>query len=229
MCLAEFAADYTKNTNYGEKANDDGQNTSSKTKQGQTFTLKNGKCIRKRRKRAIIRYFKVRQEKDSERYFKNMMRLYLPHAKLDKPVEYGTYEEWFHTGIHTFKDGSTQRIYDVVHENMETFEKCAPLMEECWEQCQKDNTDQGDAWAAIAPSAEEHRMEQHEEQHKLEETAPEYIPEEDVTVSFPDPNTQNNDYTFRVTKTDIVGENELKSMIRQMNSQQYEFLMYVRS
>ncbi len=225
MSLAEFAADYTKNTNYGAKANDDSQ----EPKDGKVVKLKNGKSIRKRKKRAIIRYYKVRQDRDSERYFKNMMRLYLPHTKLDKPVWCETFEEWFHKGIYKFKDGSTQSICGVVHQNMETFEKCAPLMEECWEQCKKDASDQGDAWAAIAPSAEEDRMEQHEEQHELEETQAEYIPEEDVTVSFPEPTTQKSDNTFNVTKTDLVGDNELKTMIRQMNNQQYEFLMYVRS
>ena len=229
MSLAEFAADYTKNISCGATANNDDSGTPKEPKSGKTFKLKNGKSIRKRKKRAIIRYYKVRQEKDSERYYKNMMRLYLPHTKLDKPMEYETYEEWFHKGIYKFKDGSIQNISDVVHSNMEIFEKCAPLMEECWEQCKKDSSDQGDAWAAIAPSAEEDRMGQNEEQHKLEETAPEYIPEEDVTVSFPEEHTQKSDYTFKVTKTDLVEDIELKTMIRQMNSQQYEFLMYVRS
>ncbi len=229
MSLAEFAADYTKNNNSAAKASDDVPHTSKEPLSGKTIKLKNGKSIRKRKKRAIIRYFKVHQDRDSERYFKNLMRLYLPHTKLDKPVQYETYEEWFHRGVYTFKDGSTKSICDVVNGNMETFEKCAPLMEQCWEQCEKDNSDQGDAWAAIAPSAEEDRMEQHEEQQVLEETSDGYIPEEDVTVSFPDPKAPKSDYTFKVTKTDLVEENTLKTMIRQMNNQQYEFLMYVRS
>ncbi len=229
MSLAEFAADYTKNTNYGADTNDEGTRTTKKAKGDKEFKLKNGKSIRKRKKRAIIRYYKVRQDKDSERYFKNIMRLYLPHTKLDKPVEYETYEQWFHKGIYMFKDGTTQSICDVVNTNMETFEKCAHLMDECWEQAKKDESEQGDAWAAIAPSAEEDRMEQRKEQHELEKEAAEYIPEEDVTASFPEPDAQKSNYSFTVTKTDLVEENELKTMIRQMNHQQYEFLMFVRS
>ncbi len=229
MSLAEFAADYTKNTKYKADADDEVPDTPKESKCGKTFKLKNGKSIRKRNKRAIIRYYNVRQDKDSERYFKNIMRLYLPHTKLDKPVEYATHEEWFYKGMYKFKDGNTQSICDVVNMNMETFERCAHLMEECWEQCKKDSEDQSDAWAAIAPSAEEDRMEQHEEQYELEETAPEYIAEEDVTVSFPETDSQKTEYDFRVTKSNIVEENELTKMIRQMNSQQFEFFMYVRS
>ena len=230
MCLVEFVADYTKNTGYKVKENHDNvPSTSKKNISGETFKLKSGKCIKKRSKRAIIRYYKVRQDIDPERYFKNIMRLYLPHATLNKPVKYETYEYWFNNGSYKFKDGSTQNICDVVYGNMEQFERYSPLMEDCWQQCQRDNDEQEDGWATIAPSAEEDRVNQHEEKQQLEEIAAEYVEEEDVTVSFPDSNTEQNDSSFVVTKTNIVEDYELRKMIRQMNSQQYELLMYVRS
>ncbi len=40
MSLAEFAADYTKNTNYEAKANDDSLLTPQEPKDGKTFKLK---------------------------------------------------------------------------------------------------------------------------------------------------------------------------------------------
>ncbi len=230
MCLVEFVADYTKNTGYKVKENNDNVPSTSKKKiSGETFKLKNGKCIKKRNKRAVFRYYKVRQDIDPERYFKNLMRLYLPHTTLKKPVKYETYEDWFTNGSYKFKDGNTQSICDIVYGNMEQFERYSPLMQGCWEQCQRDNDEQEDSWATIAPSAEEDRIDQHEERQQLEQVAEEYVEEEDVTVSFPDSNTRRNDPTFMVTKTNIVEDNELKKMIRKMNNQQYELLMYVRS
>ena len=229
MCLAEFVADYTKKTGYKMKEHDENApSTSDDTETVKTFKLKNGKCMRKRNKRAIIRYFKVLQDKDSERYFKNMMRLYLPHTKFDKPGEYDTYEEWFHGGIYKCKDGNTQRISDIVSRNIEQFERYSSLMDDCWQQCKKDNNEQEFGWASIAPAAEEERIEQHEEKEELAEVSEEYIEEEDVTVSFPE-SAPAKDPSFIVSKTNLVGERDLRSMIRQMNSQQYEFLMFVRS
>ena len=38
-----------------------------------------GKVKKRKKKSAIIRYYRVSLKKDRERYFMNMLRLYLPH------------------------------------------------------------------------------------------------------------------------------------------------------
>ncbi len=223
MSLAEFGADYEKcpGTEY-----DDGNKS---TKKRNIYKLQGDMgYIHKRGKRAIIRYFKANVDKEPERYYKNLMRLYLPHRTLETFPPFDTFEALFRGGTARNSDNIVVNICDIVQENMSQFERNADLMEDCWEECLNNTDDHQFAWADIAPGSEEDRLNQIHEREEMEEMDEEYIEDETVTQSFPDETAEAQLQTYAIARTSIMDTDEINDMIRKMNDQQYPFLMYIR-
>ncbi len=223
MTLAEFCADYERCPSPASDKEDGKEKRKSNIHQ-----LKGGLgYIRKRGKRAIIRYYKANMAKEPERYYKNLMRLYFPHRHLETFPPHDTFEALFFHGLSRNSDNVVVKICDIVHENMVIFEKNADLMEDCWEECVRNQGNDEFAWANLAPSAEEERLNQADELEEMEEIHEEYT-QEDVRHSFPDETSENNQKAYAIAKTPIVDTTELNYMIRKMNDQQYLFLMHIR-
>ncbi len=223
MSLAEFGADYEKCPSMD---NTDGKKS---TKQRNIYKLAGDMgYVRKRGKRAIIRYFKASIDKEPERYYKNLMRLYLPHRMLETYPPFDTFETLFLGGTARNSENIVVKICDIVQDNMNKFEKNADLMEDCWEECVNNTGDHQFAWADLAPGSEEDRLNQIQEREEMEEVDEEYIEDETVTQSFPDEASETPQQAYAIAKTPIMDTNELNEMIRKMNDQQYPFLMHIR-
>lgn len=101
ICLATFASEYR---------------FVGKDNVKNTVPLSNGLGTMKKRlkKPAIIRYPKVKMQKDREKFYSNIMRLYLPHTVEEfKPASFDTFENYF---LHGHFRGDP--IKDIVAKNM---------------------------------------------------------------------------------------------------------------
>ncbi len=216
MTLAEFAADYRRHavSNSDDKAN--------------VYKLTGDMgYIQKRGKRAIIRYFKANVNREPERYYKNLIRLYFPHRKLEILPPYQSYEEMFFRSKTLNAEHNVVSICDIVQDNLSKFEKNAVMMEDCWEECRNNKGDDQFAWADLAPSTEEERLNQVDEREEMEQLDEDYIEDEPVSQSFPD-EIETAQQAYTIASTPMVTTNELNEMIRKMNDQQYPFLMHIR-
>jgi hypothetical protein len=74
------------------------------------------------RKNAIIRFSRLNCEDDPERYYCQLMRLFLPHrTELLKPATYDTYEAFFKQGTHRLSDGSVVLVQQLVTQKRNLF------------------------------------------------------------------------------------------------------------
>lgn len=145
ICLATFASEYR----YA------GQHSTSK----HALTLGNGlgTIIKRTNKDAIIRYPKVRIQKDTEKYYSNLIRLYSPTRQKElTPGIYTSFENYF---LHASYNGTP--VKEVIANNMRHFEPLAVELEMLWESMQA-NPNQENSWADLAPQNEMERIEQTE-------------------------------------------------------------------
>ena len=220
MTLAEFAADYQRHAVSNTDDND--------TKKENVYKLVGDMgYIHKRGKRAIIRYFKANVTREPERYYKNLIRLYFPHRKLEILPPYQSYEEMFFRSKTLNAEHNVVSICDIVQDNLSKFEKNAVMMEDCWEECRNSTGDDQFAWADLAPSTEEDRLNQVDEREEMEQLDEDYIEDEPVSQSFPN-EIDTTQQAYTIASTPMVATNELNEMIRKMNDQQYPFLMHIR-
>ncbi len=122
MTLAEFCADYERCPSEGSSVGKPKPNV-HKLKGDMGY-------IRKRGKRAIIRYYKANMHKEPERYYKNLLRLYFPHRKLETFPPHETFESLFLNGLSRNSENVVVKISDIIQENMSIFEKHSNIMEE---------------------------------------------------------------------------------------------------
>ena len=180
MCMATFFSQYhymSTNSNGDEDtdAGDDvdeptvcqiSQTNRSKVKNKQNdeptdchmLLNKKGKVKkRKQNKPAIIRYPRVSIKKDRERYFMNMLRLYLPHRTENlKPDNFKTFESYYQKG-YKIVNKEKMPVKEIIAQNMAEFEPETENLDDAW-QALEQAVDLQDAWAAIAPQAEQERL-----------------------------------------------------------------------
>ncbi|KAJ8026271.1 hypothetical protein HOLleu_34067 [Holothuria leucospilota] len=120
MCLATFASEYQFISN--NSANNE-----------QPFLGNDLGIAKKRTKRsAIIRYPRVRIQKDREKYYHGIMLLYLPFTNKNfKPNCFHTFEDYFLHGSY----GDTP-VHENVKVNMLQYEPLAKDIDNIWEQLQ---------------------------------------------------------------------------------------------
>ena len=158
MCLAEFVSNFKpvyKRVLYNDDKSDDDDDDAKDTKL--KFKLLDEKgSITQRKKPCVIRYMRVSMIKDAERHFSNQVRLFLPHRGTNvKPAEYHTYQSYYMSGRITTATGSMS-VKDVVKQNITKYEHNADTIDEAWQQIQDDGISP-EAWAEVAPNAEELR------------------------------------------------------------------------
>ena len=161
MCLAEFVSNfkpmYKRALNNDDKSDDDDDDNAKDT--SINFKLQDEKgSITQRKKPCVIRYMRVSRLKDAERHFSNQIRLFLPHRGTNiKPTEFHTYQSYYMSGRITTATGS-MLVKDVVRQNITRYEHNADAIDEAWQQIQDDGISP-EAWAEVAPNAEEMRRE----------------------------------------------------------------------
>ena len=155
ICLAQFVAEYKVVYNRSATFSEGGENEDDAS--SPLIRLQDGKgSMKKRQRPCIIRYMRVSKERDTEKYYCNLLRLFLPHrGKVLKPENH-TYESFFTTcGIETLE--GSQLIEDIVANNQGLYEHNADAIDDAWQMVQEQGV-ADDAWADVAPNAEEQRQ-----------------------------------------------------------------------
>ncbi|MCI4395547.1 hypothetical protein PGIGA_G00181850 [Pangasianodon gigas] len=152
MCLADFASNYR--IVYGRQT--EGKNVHR--------LLNNMGFIQKRTvgKAAIIRYARLSEEKQPEKFYGRLLKLYVPHrhnAQL-KPQRYPTYQEFYKSAFVELPShpGLLFPVRAIVKANQEKFEKHSKEVDEAFEQLQQEGPSEN-AWTAFAPEIEVDRLE----------------------------------------------------------------------
>ena len=156
MCLAEFVAEYK--VSYGKQATLDEEDDDDESESVKVIRLLDGKgSIRKRRRSCIIRYMRISKEKQAEKHYSNQLRLFFPHrGKELKPDTYDTYAMFFNSATISTQQGRIP-VKDLVFLNMKKYEHNADIVDSAWNLIQGQGIAE-DAWADIAPNAEEQRQ-----------------------------------------------------------------------
>uniref|UniRef100_A0A8C4HPS9 ATP-dependent DNA helicase n=1 Tax=Dicentrarchus labrax TaxID=13489 RepID=A0A8C4HPS9_DICLA len=145
LCLADFASQYR--TLYGQQSK--GKNAVS--------LLNDKGHIQKRTvgKPAIIRFARFSEEKDPERFYGRLLKLYLPHRSNDdlKSKECPTYEQFYKRGRKWGYD--VRALVDIMKKKYEGHGK---EFEKALEKIQKEGL-VVDAWNTFAPEVEVDRLE----------------------------------------------------------------------
>lgn len=220
MSLAEFTRDYCVK----QRTSDNTDDSSSNTEQTEckVYLLQNNMgTIAKRQKPAIIRYMKVSKDKNTEDYYHNLLRLYMPHrCKELTPVNTHSYEEMFNE--------QSAVLLPLISQ----FEKLSTDLDQAWKSLQEQGFTE-DAWADIAPNQEPQRLEEDEElQNALKQFRAEsdQIPEEDI----PDfsPNQTSATSTYQIHSQDVNTSNsaiQQRERLKNMNHQQAEIFHFIKT
>ncbi|KAJ8019346.1 ATP-dependent DNA helicase PIF1 [Holothuria leucospilota] len=119
--------------------------------------LKNnlGYLTKRMNKDAVVRFTRVKKHKDQEKYYQNLLCLYLLfHTSEIKPQHFTTYEEFYLKGI-----VNVIPVSKIVAMNMKLFEPLHENLEEILQQM-KENPIQENAWADFASQSEIAREEE---------------------------------------------------------------------
>ncbi len=235
LCLADFAANYSavKGKQSPEEeigALDDENDNAATSKPNHYHLLNNMGMIRKRQKARIIKYYKVPIHKDRERYYHNLLRLYMPHREWKLPEQFETYEEWYTSGHISVPGKGSCTVSSIVDDNYNVYEQSAEIIERCEEEYRQGAIDSHeDAWADLAPGAEEERHEQAEEMGEILDQHAEHEKEihkfQNMT-DCPIMATISRDKVQSVGQ--MLSQKEILEMIRQTNTKQYNLVMYIR-
>ena len=226
MCLATFASEYrfiSQSSPLEQDMND--------TEHG-TTTLGNDHGTAKKRMKnsAIIRYPRVRIQKDREKYYQSIMLLYLPITKRDfKPSSFLTFEDYFLRGSYC-----DTHIQEVVKNNMLRYEPLAKDIDDLWEQLQS-STNQEHAGAELFPHAEEERL---EDASELESQLTDIEPQEqqEAILELPnntDVNGHQNDQSGILGSIETVHlpftQDDITTMLRGLNKEQRQLFNHVHN
>ncbi|KAE8291439.1 ATP-dependent DNA helicase PIF1 [Larimichthys crocea] len=145
LCLAEFASQYR--TVYGQQSK--GKNA---------VPLLNDKGYVQKRtvgKPAIIRFPRFSEEKDPERFYRRLLKLYLPHRSNDdlKSEEFPTYEQFYKCGRKWGRE--VRPLVDVMKKK---YEGQGKLIEKALEKIRQEGL-VVNAWNTFAPEVEVDRLE----------------------------------------------------------------------
>ncbi|KAJ8027670.1 ATP-dependent DNA helicase PIF1 [Holothuria leucospilota] len=211
ICLATFASEYR----YIGQQNNATDSISLTTGLG---------TIKKRlHKPAIIRYPKVKIQKDREKYYSTILRLYLPFTVEEfKPSTYDTFESYFLQGSYNGKF-----VREIVAANMQKYEPLAKELDNLWENLQE-NPYQENSWANLAPQTEMERI-----QHTQEMSTEEYIPPEcsEIISELQQPTFSSNGMVgeFALERMDSsVLQSEITSMLRTLNNEQRQLFNHMQ-
>ncbi|XP_073714148.1 uncharacterized protein [Misgurnus anguillicaudatus] len=178
MCLADFVSNYrlvygqqTKGKNVQRLLNDMG------------FVQK-----RSVGKAAVIRYARFSEEKQPEKFYGRLVKLYVPHrfnAQL-KPPTFPTYEQFYKSAFVELPShpGLRMPVCAIVKTHQEKFEKHSEEVDKAIEQLQQQGPSEN-AWTAFAPEAEVDNLEciaEREDVNPDEEDMQDDVPEYQILL-----------------------------------------------
>ena len=237
MCLAKFASQFRfKSSKCADRSthdqSDEDEESEANTRRKYNLEYHGrdlGIAIERIGKPAIIRYPKIKLEKDPEKYYMNILRMYLPHTDIElKPDEYDSYASYYHNGSVTTQEG-VKSVKEIVTDNMKQYEPINDKIDDAWIQMQNaDNLD--DAWAALAPQAEQQRLDDLEDRLILDNESDDDFDQIEIPELQPDTSKKSNDNSYRSpveTVRTIPSDDHVASMIRALNDKQLQLFKYV--
>ena len=237
MCLAKFASGFrvVKDTSDPNHADSSSIDLNSKSK----FTLQNGLgeiVKRTKSKDAIIRYPKFSESKQPEDYFFVVLKLYLPHRNDDqlKPPTFESYEEFYFNGnVKLHSSGIVEKVSTIVDNNRKLFENDTDAIERAEEMVLGGATGCfEDAWANLAPDAEQERNDEETEQliNSLIENDDELIQGDDE-IEWPGDSNAKKQISTSAGDIDIdtsVRKRNMDEQLQLLNEEQQNIFYYVR-
>ncbi|KAL6484420.1 hypothetical protein MHYP_G00064660 [Metynnis hypsauchen] len=216
MCMAEFASEYR--IVYAEHRK--GKNVS---------VLQNNMGHIKKRTRgkpAIIRFARFSQQKHPEKFYGTLLKLYLPHrssAQL-KTAQFSTYGSFYAFASVKLPGTETlQRVYTIVNENREKYEKHSEAIEQAIENFEQNGPIE-DAWTNLAPTNELIRLECMMEQ---EPTDPTDVTEQDDIPDYA-ASTSENRTAMPVMEAPQMSSAEIRKMYQSLNETQAAVFYSIR-
>ena len=191
MCLADFASCYQ--VIYGTKPTlliEDQDEAESETP-NPTYELLNGLgSIRRRQIQAVIRYPKFNPQRNKERYYCSIIRMYYPHRDIE-----------FNLGVGQSFEDNFENYKEIILENMRKYETLTEELDDAWEML-KQNEFQDDAWEDIAPNQEVGRLEDEEDLHKVPNLheMEEIWSDDDILDLNGNDNVNRDNYSNKTTK-----------------------------
>ncbi|KAI4879221.1 hypothetical protein NFI96_027864, partial [Prochilodus magdalenae] len=216
MCMAEFASEY--------------RIISAQEKKGKNvFQLQNNMGHIKKRTRgkpAIIRYARFSQQKDPEKFYGTLLKLYLPHRRSTqlKSAQFNAYESFY--GFASVKlpgIDTLQRVYTIVNENRAKYEKHSEAIEQAIENFEQNGPIE-DAWTSLAPTNELIRLESMLER---EPTDPTYVNEQDDVPDYT-ASTSETRTAMPVMEAPQLSDAEMRKMYQSLNETQAAVFYTIR-
>ena len=254
MCMAEFFSTHYQVASKTQTDEYDSDNQHEDSDNGDDNNIPEGASLQKKRhghkkkkapitlakcsakmkershgKPAVIRYPRVSIKKDKERYYMNMLRLYLPHRTEElKPPSYPTFESYYLQGSTTINQ-QPYNVVDVVQENMKDFEpENADKIDEAWEAL-KEVPDLQDAWNALNPEGEQQRLDDRLEM--LDRNTLDDSDDDFANIEIPElqQHTEHQHMPRCAIETcrPEISEEQVEFMVRQLNDKQRQLFNYV--
>ena len=174
-------------------------------------------------KQAIIRYPVFSETKEPERYYANRIKLFIPHRNDPvKPSDYNTYEEYYFNGVVNDHKNASTKLSDFIASKAALFCK---LQESSLNDAMQTDTDQSEAWADIAPNAEQMRLDLQENHETSEDVH--YTPE-DLPDLHPEHYASQPDKVFSLqTVNQPINDSQMMTVLEQLNEKQQQVFNYV--
>uniref|UniRef100_A0AAY4A1C6 ATP-dependent DNA helicase n=1 Tax=Denticeps clupeoides TaxID=299321 RepID=A0AAY4A1C6_9TELE len=216
MCLAEFASDYR--IVYGRQK--DGKNV---------LPLQNDMGFiqkRSRGKPAVIRYARFSPEKNAEKFYGTILKLYLPHWRDSqlKSTRFTTHEA-FHAfaSVRLMHSETLERVAHIVKVNRKKYEKHSEVIEQAIEDFEQNGPIE-DAWTTLAPNNELIRLECVME---LESTDPNFEKEQDDIPDFNIVAATNSHAALAIESSEL-NPAQMRKMYQSLNQTQAAIFYAIR-
>ncbi|XP_063049297.1 uncharacterized protein LOC134443443 [Engraulis encrasicolus] len=219
LCLATFCSEYRVLS----------KSEVSKNKESQTIIeLNNNFGFLKKRTRsqpAVVRYPRFSPTKDPEKYYHSLLQLFLPHYEILhlKPPPFETYEHFYNNGA--VKCGTdVQTVKSIVDDNKALFEKDSDELDKA-EQLLQTDIDLTDAWAILAPEAEDERL------HCLQLMKNKVVEDEnddDIATNIPDLRANPQTVYSLETNNVTMPRQDALDLLRSLNEEQSAVFYAVR-
>ncbi|KAL0198839.1 hypothetical protein M9458_007379, partial [Cirrhinus mrigala] len=151
MCMAEFASEYR--IAYGRQ---------KKGKHVLPLQQNMGHIQKRTRgKPAVIRFARFSQQKNPEKFYGTLLKLYLPYRRDQqlKSTRFPTYESFYaFASVKLPGTDELQRVFNIVNVNRDKYEKHNEAIEQAIEDFEKNGPIE-DAWTTLAPANELIRLE----------------------------------------------------------------------
>lgn len=182
--------------------------------------------IKKRKTSAIIRYPKFSFEKETERYFTNLICLSVPHRLQEFDFEeYGGSENYYNQAL-----VNNEPIPKIINRERCKYERNGDKAFEAWQEVKESNVNR-DIWLEIATNNEEERLQDNNESgHETVSEESEY--EEDVMPDLAHVERArqcNSDLSMGVEHIKAtISHEKAQKIMRSLNTQQSQIFYFIR-